>query len=224
MPTTRHANQPPANLLAEDARPIERKTIKVEVLWPRIRPRYLVVVGLLDTGSEYECASFSVTTLREGTPVNSAVIRSLSVGALVAEAIQQLLRVTLGNVQKERSASSLEAYDITVYDSEGTPIPDGPTLDAERKDFLANRDTLLAEREAKLKDMLANATGQGNGRRYPAGHLDLVAEIVRESKRAHMPTTAAVAEKFKTSKSAAGNLIGRARAQGLLDNDRDGGQ
>ena len=218
MPTTRLATEPPATLLAEDAQPIERKTIKVEVLWPKIRPRYLVTVGLLDTGAEYECASFSVATLQEGTPVNSAVIRDLPVGALVGEAIQQLLRVSLENVERERATPSIGQGDITeTLVTRGGQIKHRPARPTVTKDFLANRDVHLAEQEVKLKTMLAAATGQGTGRRYPPGHLELVAEIVRESKRAHLPATTAVAEKFKTSKSAAGNLIGRARAQGLLD-------
>jgi hypothetical protein len=221
MPTTRRADQPPATQLPEDALRIEGNATPVSIPWPKVRPRYLVTVGLRDTGSEFECVSFRVTALQEGTPVGSAVVRSLPVGALIGEAIQELLRTALAGVEQLRTAPP-PAGDITVFDGEGNPIPDGPALKAERADFLRNRDAHLREREAKLKAMLGAATGQGTGRRYPPGHLELVAEIVRDARQEHKPATVAVAAKFRTSKSAAGNLIGRARAQGLLDNDNGG--
>lgn len=222
MPTTRLATQPPTTLIARDARPIKHNALGVEVLWPKIRPRYLVEVGLLDTGAKYECVSFAVTTLQEGTPVNSAVIRDLPVGALVSEAIQQLLRVSLENVERERATPSIGQADMTETVVEGDRITRRPASATVAKDFLRNRDAHLAEQEAKLRTTLADATGQGTGRRYPPGHLELVAEIARDAIRESKPATAVVAEKFGISKSAAGNLIGRARRQGLLDNPKPG--
>jgi hypothetical protein len=183
-------------------------------MWPRMHPRYLVTVGLRDTGDEFECVSFKVSSLQERAPVGSVAMRSLPVGALIGEAIQQLLQAALASVEQQRS----ERPELTVYGVDGDPIT-GPALDDEREDFFHNRDAHLREREARLKQMLASATGQGTGRRYPPGHLELVAEIVRDARKAHKPIGAAVADAFGTTTSAAGNLIGRARAQGLLDNN-----
>jgi len=202
-----------------EAERIDQEATNVLVLWPKLNPRYLVTVGLQDTGDEFECASFKVTTLQEGTPVGSVLMRSLPVGALIGEAIQKLLRNALANTTQQIT----ERPDLTVHDGDGNSI-EGAALGVEREDFFRNRDAHLKARQRKLKSMLAAATGQGTGRRYPPGHLEVVAEIVRDARKAHEPISTAVADAFGITTSAAGNLIGRARAQGLLDTKSKGGK
>jgi hypothetical protein len=64
--------------------------------------------------------------------------------------------------------------------------------------------------------------GRGRGRRYPPGHFERVAAVVRDARRDGRPITRAVAEAFGLSPSAAGNQISRARAQGLLHDETRG--
>ncbi len=191
---------------------LEKPIHAVEIPWPAVRPRYVVTVGLRDTGTEFECVSFAVA-VQDGGTVNSLIVRSLPVGQLIHEAIQRLLRELLARTHVERTTPLSEEELQEVVDPEHERVLDA----ADRENVESRRDEYLAEREARLAALRQAGTGQRTGRRYGSGHLEIVAELVAEARREHKPIAAAVAEAFGTSKSAAGNMIGRARAQGLID-------
>jgi hypothetical protein len=178
-----------------------RYPLPIDCLWPVRRPRVLVRVWLREDNGTFECISIKVSPVTPGIAVSATLIRQLPVGTLVAEAIHRLLANHLAEAEGE------------VEGRHAVPPPVGE----DQSDFTEVRNQYWQRRAEKYRDALAGASGTGRGMRYPEGHLDQVASIVREAKLRRDPITAAVSRVFGISKSAAGNQIARARASGLLD-------
>ena len=135
--------------------PDRQPPARVELLWPKTRPRFIVVVELIDTGQEFQCVGFSCYSRHESASVNSATLRSLPVGKLVTVAVQKLLRNTLDSIEAERKEPSLSVGDFTV---------DGqPGSSEEFADFLRNRDDALHDRQQRLKKLLGARRAQATG-------------------------------------------------------------
>jgi hypothetical protein len=172
----------------------------VVVLWPEDRPLYAVAVRLREETGEIRCDGFSVFPLAAGGTVGSAVLRSMPVGALISDAIRQELSMKRDEAKAELAHPAVEALD---------------------EEWGRNRDAFWRARANHYDDALKKARGKGTGRRYPPGHLERVAAIVREARARHDPASVAVAAVLNISKSAAANQISRARARGLLDMEEE---
>ncbi len=159
------------------------------VLWPKRRPVYLVRVWLWDAGDRFECSGLDITRLSRGKPISSTIMRQLPVGALVDEAIRDLLTARIQVQEAQIDAVSMKA---------GT-------------------DAGWAVAAADDRRRLEGMKGQGKGRRYPEGHLEEVVRVVRKAERDGRPKQAAVAQAFGRSRSAAGNHIAIARSKGMFD-------
>jgi hypothetical protein len=197
--------------LAADA--LESHAIPVDCLWPKTRPRFRVQILLVERDGQFGCVSLKVTSLSRHKEVGSAVIRDLNVGALVTEAIHRVLGIGIAEAEREL-ASAFSANVIEVVASTGE-VREQPA-DAE---FVAHHDAFWQARLEGLRERRDQPTGIGHGRRYPPGHQEKVAAIVREARQRRAPAAAAVAEVFGISLSAASNQISRAKARGLLDAD-----
>ena len=183
----------------------------IDCLWPKIRPRYLVRVWLVETGGLFECVSFRVTSLTPGTAVGSAVMRSLPVGTLIAQAIHRLLDNRLTEAETEITDPLVPQV---VYNTS-----EGPVLGDADEEFLRNRGNYWQSRAETTRKLMGKASGEGKGRRYPPGHLEEVAQIVIEARRHRESASAAVAQVFDITRTAAANQIGRARTECLLDTE-----
>lgn len=198
--------------VSEEARRIEAEATAVTVPWPKDRPRYAVTVYLRERADEFECVSFAVTSLRPGTSVGTAVMRDLQVATLVRGAVRQVLVGRLASAERD-----LEYVpDVVVHTHHGV---EGTTTEAGPPDeeFQKARRGYWEPRRNQAAALLARATGEGKGRRYPAGHLEEVARIVRQARKGRDSAQAAVMEAFDIKRSAAANQIARAKARGLLD-------
>lgn len=178
-------------------------TEPVSIPWPSENPQVVAEVHLVLRPTGWECVSLSVTSLREGSPIGTALMRELPIGELIRRAIsRRLVDLVVGGPDR------LEAGDWQYTRRPG----DSDDTAAER---------LWREQMAHYRWRLSIASGEGRGRRYPAGHLRIVADIVASARRAGKPAQAAVAEVYQNSPSAAANLIVRAKAQGLLDDSTE---
>lgn len=195
-----------------------RRTV-VSVLWPKKRPVYLVKVWLWDTGDRFECSALDITRLSRGRPISSTIMRQLPVGALVDEAIRDLLIARIRVQEAQRTAVGDPLLETVV--SEG---PTGELRVAEVDDAFVESGPPAGWAAAAADDRrrLGELRGEGPGRRYPANHLAEVVRIVREAERDGRPKQAAVAEAFGISRSAAGNHIATARAKGLFEDQPRG--
>ena len=219
MATKKRPSKPPAQepdiKALEEITEAEAQRIEgsapILVPWPKARPRYLVTLRFREHPDEFECVSFTITSLRPGTSVSSAILRDLPVATLVREAVNEILNGRLRVVDDAIATPPTEM----VHTQYG---PDGPSVELvpPSEDYLSNREAFLA-----ANGMRSPGVWQGHGRRYPPGHLEQVAVIVRETCRRKGSAQAAVAERFSISRSAAANQIARARRQGLLDTEED---
>jgi len=200
----------------EEAQRIEAGAIPVAILWPKGHPRYLVTVRLRERSGEFECASFSVTSLRPGTSVGTAIVRDLPVAALVREAIRCHLADILSTAEDALENPPTELLWVH-YGADGP----SQSLDAPDEEFQRARSAYWQARRDEAAQRLGKASGEGKGRRYPPGHLEEVARIVREARRRKEPAQAAVAEVFGIKRSAAANQIARAKTRGLLETEED---
>lgn len=197
------------------ANAVEREAMQVDCLWPNTRPRFRVQVGLVEKDGQFKCVSLKVTSLSPHKEVASGVIRDLNVGALVTEAIHRVLDNRISEAERELTTPFYpDVVEVVASTGEVRVQP----ADAE---FVSRRDAFWQARLDDLRERLDQPTGQGHGRRYPPGHLEKVAGIVREARHRRAPAAAAVAEVFGISRSAAGNQISRARAKGLIDLDEE---
>ncbi len=220
MATKKRPSKPPAQepdiKALEEITEAEAQRIEgsapILVPWPKARPRYLVTLRFREHPDEFECVSFTITSLRPGTSVSSAILRDLPVATLVREAVNEILNGRLRVVDDAIATPPTEM----VHTQYG---PDGPSVELvpPSEDYLSNREAFLAAQ----RDEVARRLGKATGRRYPPGHLEQVAAIVRETRRRKGSAQAAVAERFSISRSAAANQIARARRQGLLDTEED---
>ena len=184
----------------------------IRVLWPEGSPRYLVTVWLRETGDQFECFKLDVFSTRPGVSVSSGIMRELPVARLVREAIRRLLEVRLREAEKEVEDPS--SVDVLSFSRTGELLDVGPD-----EEFLQRRQAFWQQRSDAYRKRLGEASGQGRGRRYPPGHLEEVARVVREARFAQEPIQTVVANFFGITRSAAGNQISRARSRGLLDHD-----
>ncbi len=203
---------------AEEARRARQHALAVPCLWPKKRPRYLVEVRLRDTGERFECVGFDITKLGRGDPIGSRVMRNIPAGALIAEATHRLLSSRI-----QAAENVLTEAPPVVHHFHGSADGTVELVGEEPADdeFMSAKRAYWQARAAEARDRLEAASGEGTGRRYPPGHLEEVARVVRDARRRGEPTAAAVAEVFGIAKSAAANQISRARAQGLLDVEED---
>ena len=201
---------------AQEVRRIEAEAIPVVLLWPKRRPRYGVTVYLREQDDEFECVSFAVTSLRPGTSVGTGIMRDLQVATLVREAVYQVLADRLAS-EEQQLAYVPETVVSTHYG------PDGKTSEVVEPDeeFKAASQAYWAQRRDRAAARLSKATGEGTGRRYPPGHLEEVAKIVRDARKGRDSAQAAVMQTFGIKRSAAANQIARAKARGLLDQDME---
>jgi hypothetical protein len=209
-------------LAGETARQIEEQAGRVQghpgpiaLPWPKARPRYLVTVWLQEAGDQFECVRFDVAALKPGLSIGSSAMRDLPVGTLIRDAIHRLLGARLREAQQEATSRSLPKQVATSATGEVVSSFVGDADDV----FLRKREAYFQQRASALQAQLATATGEGKGRRYPPGHLEDVARIVRDARTWQKPAAAAVAEAFNITKTAAANQISRARAQGLLEEE-----
>lgn len=200
--------------LADEVRLIEDGATVVRIPWPKRRPRYVVTVRLRERADEFECVSFTLTSLWPGTSVSTAILRDLPVASLVREAIHthldNLLRISEAVLENPPSQMVHVHYG-----------PEGPTSEVGVPDeeFLRRRSAALVASRAEIERRLGQASGKGTGRRYPPGHLEAVARIAREARRRKGSAQAAVAETFGISESAAANQIARARRGGFFERE-----
>jgi hypothetical protein len=186
--------------------------IDVPIDWPSAEPRYRVTVGLRDAGDRFECARLSVAAIT-GNPIGSAVMRGLPVGSLISEAIH---RLDVRAIHAEMALLNAGAAASSEIASQGMALlTASPTASSDMSRFLD--EAYWQSRKAAMSEKLGSPSGKGTGRRYPPGHLEAVAETVREARWRGDPAETAVATVFGITKSAAANQISRARALGLLD-------
>jgi hypothetical protein len=171
--------------------------------WPKHRPKYLVQVWLRDTGARFVCVGLDVTQIEKSSPISSTLMRDLPVAEIVGEAIRRLLSHSTAVVESIRAEPAAGTGDM--------PLDEG---------FAEHKAAFLSSAAAHIKKR-QQATGEGPGRRWPPGHLDEVARIVRNARRQGLPTGAAVVEAFGISPSAAANQISRARARGLIETEEE---
>jgi hypothetical protein len=172
-------------------RTVEPNLPAAVIPWPERRPRYLVTVRLREVGARLECVGLAVDSISEATSVQSSTMRSLPVGAIVDEAKRRVLTQEL----------ELENRSLT-EPRDGEPA-------------LIERGEHFQQRAELIEAHLARATGHGTGKRYPPGHLEMVAEVYRDAK-GRRPTKA-VADAFRISPTAAANQVVRARQLGFLE-------
>jgi len=169
---------------------------------------------LRETGQQFECFRFDVFSMRPGVSVGSSIMRDLPVGSLVREAVQRLVAARLREAERELEESSVRT--VVGVAASGTPLELEPD-----EEFLRHHDAFWQKRADAYRKQLSKPSGKGRGRRYPPGHLEEVARVVRDARSLQDPVQARVAKFFDISLSAAANQISRARARGLLDpNDK----
>jgi hypothetical protein len=169
----------------------------------------VVTVRLVERAGEFECVSFSITSLRAGTSIGTSVVRDLPVASLVRDAVRWHLESRLETLQQDRETPPDFVHKH--QDAQGMPRF---RLAHPTKTFLANRSMLFEQMIQETKQKVGRASGKGKGRRYPPGHLDEVARIVRQARKEKASAQAAVAEAFDITRSAAANQIARAQATG----------
>lgn len=188
--------------------------IRQSFLWPRRpdpstwsprqprqqhRPDYRVTLGLDVVAGRLECVEVTVVPVRPGLVVTGTLLRSLPVGRLVAETIDALDRQRLA---LERGAG---------------PLPDNAAdMDEEwlrRRAAFWERARADAERLAPIVSKKGYAS---RGRRYPPDHLQRVAAVYSEAAKERPDPTAAVADLFHVTRSAAAKWVSRAREKSLL--------
>jgi hypothetical protein len=201
----------------EEARQIEAGAISVPLLWPRDRPRYVVTVRLCERAGEFDCVSFSVTSLRAGTSVGTSIVRDLPVATLVRVAIQRHLTDLLRVAEETMSSPLPEMVHVHRGETGDSKVEVGPP----DEDFLRARADFWTRTRQDIEQRIGKVSGEGKGRRYPPGHLEEVARLVREARRQKESAQTAVAEAFGIKRSAAANQIARARARGLLGTEEE---
>lgn len=205
-------------LAESDADTRKATATPVTVLWPKgRRPSYAVKVWLQDHADDFECVSFEVSSLRPGTSVGTGIVRDLPVASLIREAVQHLLRTHLSVVERNLAYPGPATVVHTHHGADGISTEIVATDDAFREESKAYWEAKREEAATRL----SRVSGKGKGRRYPPGHLEEVARIVREARRRQDPAQAAVMAVFGLKRSAAANQIARAKARGLLDTEEE---
>ena len=196
----------------EAAEATEAEAVTVTVFWPDPEhPRYRVQVLLRPT--DLECVGLAVTFLRPLAV--STAMRALPAAEIVRVASRKYLADMLA--MAEISAASLPDTMVSFeHHPDGTATETVGPPDAA---FLRKRTEAHASQIDDIRQRMAQVEGEGTGRRYPEGALADVALVVGEARKAKESTQARVAEVFGVSRSAAANLISRARAAGLFDKE-----
>lgn len=183
----------------------------ITVFWPEERPRYRIRVLLRP--ADLECVGMAVTFLRP--QAISSAMRALPAAEIVKVASRKFLAGML--VRAQRSAATPPETMVSFeHHADGSTTE---TLGAPDAEFLRKRSEFHTAEIERIRERMAQVEGKGTGRRYPEGHLDDVALVVNEARRAKEPTHPRVAEVFGVSRTAAASLISRARAAGLLDKE-----
>ena len=176
--------------------------------WPSPkRPYYRVQLELDVRAGTMECIGIHVQAGNPHRVVSGTQMREIPVGRLVADALRELHKMFWG---------------ANIDPGDPNPLP-GVELDADfkrhRLEFFAN---LKTEAEVVTAAIQKAQPKLSLGHRWPAGHLKRVAALYKEARLVRRDPTAAVAETFGVSRSAASNWVARSRVAGFLPKARPG--
>jgi hypothetical protein len=202
-----------------DAQRLKQELVgPISCVWPKAHPRYLVEVRLRDTGDHFECAGFEVTSLSRRVPINAEAIRHLPVGSLIREAIYGLVANQVSRAEQVANANPPEQLVHSHVTADGEVRTEMIPPD---QDWIEARDAYWKQAARDIEAKHGKAAGMGNGRRWPPGHYERVAEIARDAKQQGQPISTAVARAFGISPSAATTQISRARKRGFNIDGKD---
>lgn len=168
------------------------------IRWPDRRSGpFIARLKLGQVGDRLEVVEVTIGSVRGNRIISGGTLRDARVAELAAHA--------LGNLQ-------LGAADAQVGPGELLNAGDMPAdFHRHRADFWAG-----AKAEAERLAPMIEASLSGTGRRYPAGHLQRVADIYSRARQLHQHPTKSVANALSISFSAAAKQVHRAREAHLL--------
>lgn len=164
----------------------------------RHRVDYVIAIDVDVVKGHVECIGITVTP-RKGAVITGALLREIPIGRLVQRTVER---------HEQRRRALMHG---------GDTLPDNAH---EMDDEWFRRRAAFWERakvEAEKLAPIVQKTGYASrGRRYPPDHLQHVARLYREVAGLRRDPTAAVAETYGVTRTAAAKWVARAREKGLL--------
>jgi hypothetical protein len=173
--------------------------------WEHEGATYAVHLVLRPVFGRYECVRFVIEALTpERGRVSGPVLDRVPLASLLTGALTDLRSAAVA-----AKITEPQPYDLLAGELQPS------------EEFIARRDAWWAEAKTEATDVvlptLAATDEMNTGRRWPADHLERVAEVYRRAYLNRQPPTKAVAEAFGITRELAARHVARARKKRLLE-------